>query len=298
MTESLIDFVQWTIDGGLTGILYGLIALSFIVIFRTGKIFNFAQGEVVVLGGYFVYTFYSMLSFPLWLSVLAAFVSMGIVGLLVERVILRPLIGQELFTTVMSTIALIFILQGFTIAIWGGIERPFPTIFKSEAISFGGFLFSRSVFMGGILSIAIIALLFLLMERTRWGLKLTAVAEDHQIAQSLGISVKKSIATGWVISCVLSSFAAIVFLNNQAINFSASMIGLNALPVALLGGVESLWGAPVAGLIVGVGTAWTAFFLDPYTEGTMSKIFPFILMVGILLIRPHGLFGWKVIERV
>lgn len=298
MTEFLKDFVQWTVDGSLTGILYGLIAVSFIVIFKTGKIFNFAQGEVVVFGGYFVYTFYSMFSFPLWLSLLAAFICMGIVGLLIERVILRPLIGQELFTTVMSTIALIFILQGFTVVLWGGIERPFPTIFKSQAIPFGGFLFTRSVFLGGILSMAIIALLFFLLERTRWGLKLMAVAEDHQVAQSLGISVKKSIAIGWVISCVLSSFAAIVFLNGQAINFSASMIGLNALPVALLAGVESLWGAPVAGLIVGIGTAWTALFLDPYTEGTMSKIFPFILMLGFLLIRPHGLFGWKVIERV
>jgi len=293
-----IDFFQCTIEGILTGILYGLICVSFIIIFRTGKIFNFAQGEILIFGGYFVLTFYSLFSFPMWLSLLAAFLCMAIIGLVIERTIMRPLIGQELFTTMMSTIALIFILQGLTIVIWGGIERPFPVVFKRGAIALGPFFLKRSLFMGGVLSVVLMGLLFFLFERTRQGLKLTAVSEDHKIAQSLGISVKKSIAAGWVVSCLFSSFAAIVFLNDQAINFTASVIGLQALPVVLLGGVESIWGAPLAGLLVGVGGAWAAFFLDPYTGGTMSKVFPFILMLVILLIRPHGLFGWKIIERV
>lgn len=129
MSVFWIDFLQCTIEGILTGILYGLICVSFIIIFRTGKIFNFAQGEILIFGGYFVLTFYSLFSFPMWLSLLAAFLCMAIIGLVIERTIMRPLIGQELFTTMMSTIALIFILQGLTIVIWGGDREALPCHF-------------------------------------------------------------------------------------------------------------------------------------------------------------------------
>ena len=298
MTDFLIDFFQYTIDGALKGMLYALIALSFVVIYRAGRIFNFAQGEVLVLGGYFVLTFCTLLSFPFWLGLIVAILGMVVMGFIIERGIFRPLIGQELFSIIMVTIALIFILQGSTIVIWGGQERPFPIFFAREPILVGPFLLNRPIFLGGILSVGLIALLSFLFERSRWGLTLTAVAEEHKIAQSLGISVRRAIAVGWAISCILSTVASIIFLNGQAINFTASMIGLQALPVALLAGVESIWGTPVAGLIVGIGEAWAVYFLDPYTGGASSRIFPYILMLGILLIRPYGLFGWKTIERV
>lgn len=298
ISYAVIDFIQYTADGVLKGMLYALIALAFIVIYRAGRILNFAQGEIVVLGGYFVLTFCSLVALPLWLSLPLAFLGVAAVGIIIERGIFRPLIGQELFSIVMVTIGLMILLQGLIIVIWGGMERPFPAIFGLDPVHIGPFLFTRSIFIGGIIALLAIALLFFLFERTRWGLKLSAVAEEHQIAQSLGISVKRSVAIGWIISCVLSTIAAIVFLNGQSINFAASGIGLKALPVALLAGLESIWGAPVAGLIVGIGEAWAAAYLDPYTGGAMSRAFPYILMLVILLIRPQGLFGWKIIERV
>ena len=294
----LIDFIQTTIDGALKGMLFALIALAFIVIYRAGRILNFAQGDFVILGGYFVLTFYSMFSLPLWLGLPAAFLCIAVMGIILERFVFRPLIGQELFSIVLVTIGLTILLQGLMIVVWSGSERPFPLIFKMQPVRFGEFLFSRSIFIGAILSTVMMAVLFFLFEKTRWGLKLSAVAEEHQVAQSLGISVKNSIAIGWIISCILSTFAAIIFLNGQSINFSAATIGLQALPVALLGGLESIWGAPVAGLIVGIGQSWAAAYLDPYTDGAMSSAFPYITMLIILLIRPQGLFGWKIIERV
>ena len=294
----LIDFIQTTIDGALKGMLFALIALAFIVIYRAGRILNFAQGDFVILGGYFVVTFYSIFSLPLWLGLPAAFFCIAVMGIILERFVFRPLIGQELFSIVMVTIGLMILLQGLMIVVWSGAERPFPLIFKMQPVRFGEFLFSRSIFIGAIISVGLMAVLFFLFEKTRWGLKLSAVAEEHQVAQSLGISVKRSIAIGWIISCILSTFAAITFLNGQSINFSASTIGLQALPVALLGGLESIWGAPVAGLIVGIGQSWAAAYLDPYTDGAMSSAFPYIIMLIILLIRPQGLFGWKIIERV
>jgi branched-chain amino acid transport system permease protein len=171
-------------------------------------------------------------------------------------------------------------------------------VFPEAPVKFGELIFTSSIFWGGIISLGLIVGLSWVFERTRWGLKLTAVAENHQVAQSMGISVKTSIAIAWIIGCVLSTFAAIVFLNGQTLTYAAAVIGLHALPVVLLAGLESIWGALLAGLIVGVGQSWAAAYLDPYTDGVMSQAFPYILMLFVLLIRPQGLFGWKIIERV
>lgn len=313
MSDFLIDLIQYTIDGALKGMLYALVAMGFIVIYRAGRILNFGQGEVVVIGGFIIYSFISIPFFPAmiksilgpipaWLFVMIALVISGVVisvfGLLVERFIFRPLIGQPIFTIIMVTIGLMLLLQGLIIAIWGGEDRPFPFLFPERAVIIGPFIFSRAIFWGGILSVGVFSALSFLFEKTRWGLKLTAVAEDHSVSQSMGISVKKSIATAWVIGCLLSAWAAVVFLNGQTLTFAASTIGLAALPVALLAGLESIWGAPLAGIIVGVGESLAAAYLDEYTGGAMSEAFPYLLMMVILLIRPQGLFGWKIIERV
>ena len=313
MPDFLIDLIQYTVDGALKGMLYALVALGFIIIFRAGRILNFAQGEVVVVCGFLIYSFISLPflpnlitsvfgDLPQWMSMiislLVSAVFVILFGLLVERFIFRPLIGQPIFTIVMVTIGLMILLQGLTIAIWGGGDRPFPLLFSQAAVKMGPFTFSRAIFWGGIISIGLFAVLSWLFERTRWGLKLTAVAEDHPVAQSLGISVKKSIATAWVVGCLLSAWGAVVFLNGQTLTFVAGSIGMTALPVALLAGLESIWGAPIAGVIVGIGESLAAAYLDEYTEGAMSEAFPYLVMLVILMIRPQGLFGWKIIERV
>jgi len=213
-------------------------------------------------------------------------------------VIFRPLIGQPTFSIVMATIGLMILLQGLTLVVWGAEDRPFPLLFPRGAVKIGPLVFTRSIFWGGIISLGLFGVVSWLFERTRWGLKLTAVAEDHQVAQSMGISVKKSIATAWVIGSLLSAWAAVVFLNGQTLTFAASSIGLQALPVALLAGLESIWGAPLGGVIVGVGASLAAAYLDEYTGGAASEAFPYLLMLVILMIRPQGLYGWKIIERV
>jgi len=294
----LIDFLQYTFDGALKGMLYALIALAFIVIYRAGRIINFAQGEIVIFGGYFVFTFFSLINLPFWIALAFSFGLAVLLGLLIERGIFRPLIGQPIWAIVMVTIGLMILLQGLMIIIWGGGEQLFPLVFAREPVRIGPLLFTRSIFWGGISSFLIIFILSWVFEKTRWGLKLTIVAEDHQMAQSLGISVKRSIAIAWMIGCAISTFAAIVLLNGKEIHFSHSIIGIQALPVVLLAGMESIWGAPLAGLIVGLGASWADAYLDPYTGGVMSEAFPYLLMLIVLLIRPQGLFGWKIIERV
>lgn len=298
MVEFIVDFMQSTIDGVLKGAVYSVIALAFIVIYRAGRIFNFAQGEIIIFLGFIVWTFSLLVHLPFWLAIGSSLVTALVLGIFIERMIFRPLIGQPLWAIVMVTIGLMSLLQGITLIIWGAAERSFPVIFPASPVKFGPLLFSSSTFWGGIITVFIFFAISWIFERTRWGLKLTAVAEDHQIAQSMGISVKKSIAIAWIISCFLSVFSSIVLFSGQSLNFTSSVIGLHALPIVLLAGLESIWGALLAGIIVGVGEAWAAAYLDPLTDGAMSQAFPFLVMLFILLVRPQGLAGWKIIERV
>jgi branched-chain amino acid transport system permease protein len=295
----LIDFLQYIITGIFIGMLYALIALAINVIYRAGRILNFAQGEMVILGGFLVWWFASSLQLPLWLGLAAGFAVSILIGLLIERGIFRPMIGQPIFSLVMTTIGLMILLRGVMLVLWGAQQRPFPAVFPTKPLLLGPIILNQAVFWGGVISIVVLALISFLFEHTKQGLKLTVVAEDHRVAQSLGISVRAAIAIAWAIGGGLSTFAALVFLNGASLDFLASEIGLRALPVALLAGLESIWGLALAGIIVGVGEAVAGAYLDPYLGGGgFSQTFPYVLMLFIVLIRPQGLFGWKIIERV
>jgi len=293
--SSLISYV---VNGALTGLLYALIAMSFVIIYRSARVFNFAQGEIVVVGAFLVWTFMSALDLPAWVSVPLALLASMLLGVLIERVILRPLVGEELFAFVMVTIGLLIFIRGVVLVAWGPEVRFFPAVLPMAAIRVGDLVFDRALVIGGAVTLVVAAAASWFFNRTQLGLEMTAVAEDHQTALSLGISVKRSIAVAWGISGLLSTVAAIVFLNGKGMTFLASDIGFAALPVALLAGLESIGGVILGGLIVGVAVGLAAYFLDPVFQGGVAAVFPFVIMVLILLIRPTGLFGWKTIERI
>ena len=284
--------------GALTGLLYALIAMSFVIIYRAARVFNFAQGEIVMVGAFLVWTLMSALDLPTWVAVPAALVGSLLLGLAIERAILRPLVGEELFAFVMVTIGLLIFMRGVILVIWGPEVRFFPAVLPMEAIRMGPLVLDRALVIGGALTLVIAAAASWFFNRTQAGLAMSAVAEDHQTALSLGISVKRSIAIAWGLSGVLSTIAAIVFLNGKGMTFLASDIGLAALPVALLAGLESIGGVVLGGLIVGLAIGLAAHFLDPIFQGGVAAVFPFVIMVVILLVRPTGLFGWKTIERI
>ena len=294
----MISFFTHIINGALTGLLYALVAMGFCIIYRSGKVFNFAQGEMVLVGAFLVWSFGMALELPIWLSVLLAIVISMVLGLVIERLVLRPLIGEELFALVMVTVGLLIFVKGAILVIWGAEIRFFPSVIPMQAIIVGPFILDRALVYGAALTIVIAVLFSWFFNHTRMGLEMTAVAEDHQIALSLGLTVKRSIALSWVVSGILSTIAAIVFLNGRGMSFMASDIGFAALPVALLAGLESIGGLVLAGLIVGVCIGVAAFLLDPIFQGGVATVFPFIIMVIILLIRPSGLFGWKTIDKV
>lgn len=198
----------------------------------------------------------------------------------------------------MVTIGLLIFIRGVVLVAWGPEVRFFPAVLPMAAVKVGSLVFDRALVIGGAATLVVAAMASWFFNHTQLGLEMTAVAEDHQTALSLGISVKRSIAVSWAISGLLSTVAAIIFLNGKGMTFLASDIGFAALPVALLAGLESIGGVVLGGLIVGVAVGLASYFLDPIFDGGVAAVFPFVIMVIILLIRPTGLFGWKTIERI
>jgi branched-chain amino acid transport system permease protein len=294
----MIDFLNYLINGALSGLLYALIAMGFVVIYRASKVFNFAQGELVVFGGYMVWLTIIQMGLPMWVGLPIAFASSALFGFMIERIFFARLVGESVFSMVMVTIGLLILIRGIVLVLFGPQVRVFPIIFPLEPIILGDIIVSRSMLYGGIITIVIGIGLSWFFNRTRAGLTMTAVAEDHQVAMSMGISVQRSIAFAWVLGAVLSTLGAMVHLSGRSINMMSSDIGMTALPVALLAGLESLAGLLLAGLLVGVIQGLASAYLDPLVGGALGSVFPFIIMLVVLLIRPTGLFGWKTIERV
>jgi branched-chain amino acid transport system permease protein len=294
----MITLLSHVIVGALVGLLYALIAMGFVIIYRCGKMVNMAQGEIVMLGGFLVWSFARYFGLPLWLSLGSAFAVSVVLGLVINRLIVRPLIGEELFALVMTTIGLMILIRGLVLVIWSPMVHFFPVVFPLAGLKIGPFMLDRGLVIGGGITILMAGAVSWFFNHTRMGLEMTAVAEDHQIALSLGLNVKRSIAISWAVSGVLCTLAAIIFLSGKGMTYLVGDIGLVALPVALFAGMESVGGLVLAGIIIGISTGTAEYFLDPIFQGGVSAVFPFVIMVVVLFIRPSGLFGWKIIERI
>jgi len=294
----MIDAIQVVINGLLVGLVYGLVAVSFVVIYRSSRIVNLAQGEILLIGALLIWTFTLGLKLPWMIGVPAALLCCVAMALVLERALFRPLIGESPFTAFMASIALVILLRGIAQLLWGAETRAFPRLLPSGAWTIGPFIVTKRLLIGAVLTLVLVELLNWFFMHTRQGLRLAAVAEDHYTALSLGVSVRQAVALAWIMGAVLSAVGAVVLLSDQIVSLAASGIGLRALPIALLGGMESVRGALLAGAIIGVGEALASVYVDPFTKGVSSQIFPFLIMIGVLLFRPQGLFGWKVIERL
>ncbi len=286
------------ITGALIGLLYALVAMGFAVIYRASKVFNFAQGELVILGGFIVWYTTFELGLDLWLAIPLSLLLSALAGYLIERIFLTKLIGESVFSMVMVTVGLLILLRGVVLLLFGPAVRPFPVIFPLKPLFLGEMLIPMNLLIGGLITVVAAVGLSWFFNRTRAGLRMTAVAEDHVVASSMGISVKGSIAFAWVLGAVLSTVGAMIFLSGKSLTFLASEIGFAALPVALFAGLESIGGLILAGVIVGVAQSLATNYLDPLVGGALGTVVPYLIMLGILLIRPTGLFGWRTIERV
>lgn len=294
----IIEFINYTINGALLGLLYALVAMGFVVIYRASKVFNMAIGEMIVLGAFLLWWAIQSRGMHPALGIAVALGISVLIGLAIERLLFRRLIGESVFSMIMVTIGLLILMRGLVLVIWGPQERPFPAIFPLTPIFLGEMIIPRSLAIGGLIAVLAAVALHWFFNRSRTGLAMAAVAEDHQIALAMGISVRRSIAFAWALGGVLSVITSMVYLSGKSLTFLSSEIGFAALPVALLAGLESIGGLLLAGIIVGVVQGLTAAYIDPLIGGNAAAVVPYIFMLVVLVVRPTGMFGWKRIERV
>lgn len=292
------EFIQLVTIGIMIGSIYGLVALGFVLIYKASSIFNLAQGEMLM---FFAYLMYAMLvqfdlAFPL--AVVLTIAAVCVFGIAVERFPLRPMLGQPVFAILMVTIGLSVILKGVTYMIWGygGPVKSYPVgIIPRTPISIGSITISQVHMWGFVSCILIFIALTLFFRFTRTGLRMRGTAEGHQLAQSTGINVNAVISITWIIAALVSAMGGFFLANMQGLNFNLSIIGLAALPAALLGGFDSLKGAIIGGIIIGVAEV----LVGGYVTGIgLRAVVPYILVILVLIFRPYGLFGMKRIERV
>jgi branched-chain amino acid transport system permease protein len=293
-------FPQFLATGLLTGGIYALIALGLVLIYKSSRVFNFAQGHILMLGAFVAWWFTENLGLSVWQAFGAAMGIAVLLGLLIERLALRPLIGQPILATVMMTLALAQFLQGVAILAFGAYQRALPNLFPLQPIVLGGVRLKLNLtlaFAIGMLCFVVLALFF---QFTRSGLAMRATAEDHQLAQSVGLRVPRIFALAWAIASVVATVGGVLLANISGVELNLSIISLKAFPAVLFGGLESIPGAIVGGLTVGVIENLVAGLpQDPALRSLhLGDIAPYVFMLLVLLIRPDGLFGLKRIERI
>jgi branched-chain amino acid transport system permease protein len=293
-------FFQLVVTGLSLGMMYALIAIGFVIIFKCSQAFNIASGQIVMLGAYLGYTFLIPLALPLWAAIVAAVAVAAAMGLLIERFALRPLLGQPPLAIVMMTIALAGVMDGIAIMGWGGEYKTYHESLPDLSLQVGSVSIPPSSLLGLIVSVIMVVILMFVFRYTKMGLAMRATAEDEQVTRSLGIRATTVYTIVWVIACVVGVLGGILLGGVSGVSPPLADIGLKALAVVILGGLDSIGGAIVGGVILGVLENLAGGYLDPLlpSGGGLATVFPFIVMIAVLVIKPHGLFGLKRIERV
>jgi len=292
--------LQLFISGLVIGSIYSAVALGFVIIYKATRVVNFAQGEFLMLGSYVCYAFLVQMHVPFW-AALALTIAFGIVlGLLVERLILRPMIGEPIISIIMVTIGLSLVLRSIVSAVWGTDIRVYePKLFPQEMVHVGGVPVSLEFVWCFVLSIILLVLFSAFFKYSKAGVAMRATAFNQQVAQSMGISVKFIFGLSWVISAVISGIGGVLIGNINGINVTLYHFGLKVFPATILGGLDSILGAAVGGFIIGVLENLSDGFFKAYFDlSGVKEVAPFVILVVILMIKPYGLFGTKEIERV
>ena len=297
MWEFPVFFAEVVINGLLTGVMYSLVALGFVLIFKASEIFNFAQGVMVLFAALSLVGLME-LGIPAWIAVVLALAIMVVLALVIERVMLRPLVNQDPFILFMSTIGLTFFLEGFGETLWGSNVKRLDIGIPKDVIEYQGVLLNQFDIIAAVVGAILVIGLAVFFTKTPIGRALRAVADDHQAALSVGIPLKTIWVIVWSVSGGVALVAGIMWGAKSGVQFSLSLIALKALPVLILGGLTSISGAIVGGLIIGVGEKVAEIYWGPLIGGAIENWFAYILAMVFLLFRPQGLFGERIIERV
>ncbi len=307
---ALGNFIEVLSGGLLAGVLYSLVALGFVLIYKASGVFNFAQGAMVLLAGLALVRsldFFVARGVPFALAVFLGLLFAGLVmaatAWLIQRFVLGPLVNQDGLTLFMSTIGATFIIEGAAQLIFGSDVYPlklYPTDawFALESVFQGGILINKLDVWGGLIAGVLVVVLAVFFQRTKTGRALRAVADDHAAAQSVGIPIGWIWFVVWLVAGLVALVAATVWGTKLGVQFSITFLALKALPVLIVGGFTSVPGAIIGGLIVGAGEKLAEAYLGPMMGGGIEYWFAYVLALAVLLVRPQGLFGERIIERI
>lgn len=272
-------FWQLTATGLATGMIYALVAIGFVVIYKASDVINFAQGPLLMAGAYLGYTFLALELHPV-LALALALISCALVGVFIALVVLRPLIGEPVISMIMATVALSSLVHAVVQGVWGSRPRSFPL-----SLDFTGL-------------VAVAAATFLVVgwffRRSREGLAMRAVADDQQAAMSVGVSLPRTLALAWALASATAGLGGMLLASMVGVSQDVAVVGLRVFPVVILGGLDSMVGAIVGGVIIGLLESYTG----GYVGSGIQRVVPFVVLVAILMVRPYGLFGKKRMERV
>jgi len=291
-------FLMTLTTGIMVGGIYALVALGWVLIYKCSGVLNLAMGELTLFGAYTTLYFYTM-GIPFVLSIVCTLIIGIVLGILTERIFLDKLIGEPILAVIMVTVGLSFFFKGTIFFIWGTDTRVFtPAIFSLKPFTIGFLKISTVYFWSFVLAIVLFLVFVAFFKYTRWGLSMQATADDETAALSLGVSARFVYAASWAIAFMSAGVGGALLGNINGVNISVSILGLLVLPAVVLGGLNSVPGAVVGGITIGVLQNLAGTYLDAYFPGGVKEIFPFAFMVVVLLFLPYGFWGWVKIERM
>jgi branched-chain amino acid transport system permease protein len=292
-----ISLLESAVNGALVGLMYSLVAMGIVLIYKSSSVPNLAQGSMTMLGAYVVLAFANNAGAPIWLAIPLAIVTMFVIGIGIERVALRRLAGRPIIMILMLTLGLEIFLRAGSMTIWGGTARPMPIGISDSPLFLGPLLINRTYAVGAAVAIAQFGLLVAFF-RTRLGVVLRAISDDYTAAWSVGISVERGVALSWAMSAVVATIAGVLWSSVQGVDQSLAQLLLKGVTVAVLGGLDSIGGALLAGALLGIVEGIASSILDPMLGGASRDLVDAAMLILTILIRPHGLFGRHDIERV
>jgi branched-chain amino acid transport system permease protein len=285
-------------NGILIGLMYALIALGFVLVYKATDAINFAQGEFVMIAGFLVAAAVGLYGAPLWAAVATALGAMVAFGFGLERVVLRPLLGRPIVAVIMATIGLAAILRGVGPLLWGAETKALPLPIPDEPVVLGPLFLPPIQLLGAAVSLVFLGAFGWFFLRSRMGIAMRAVADSQTVAMGMGIDVERYFAIAWAMAGVVSALGGIIWGNLLGVDVHLALVGFKVFPVVILGGLDSIPGAILGGLIVGVVENVAAGYVDPLVGGGTKDFAPYVLMILALMVRPYGIFGKPIIERI
>jgi len=292
-------FIQLVINGILTGGMYALMALAVVIVYKSSSVFNFAHGSLVALVSFVFWQLMVPWQMPIWLTLPLLIVFIAIVSILIQRLILQPLTGQSLMSAIMATIALGEVFNGAVVLFWPGPGRLLPKFVTSTTHRLGAVHLSSESLVSFLVCAVCFIVFLIFFHRTKFGLAMRGTAEDHTLAQSEGIRVSRVFVVSWFVAIAIAGVGGVLMGSLFGLSFEPLHgLGMKALAVVILGGLESILGALIGGIAIGVAEALASGFVDPLVGGGASDIVPYIVLLVALIFKPYGLFGYERIERV